>query len=142
MITAAAMTLTDLRMRVSAGRAVVNYALAYKLFDIFTGANTNLNFPPKAASIKIIDCELDYRYSSAVIRNTYLNRRRCVQKPPRMKLMPSAEEKQSGKPALNSLIRNAGARMSRLPAASLPPLYSLAASRSGNTGSIRRTCEM
>lgn len=60
------MTATDLKMRVSASRAVVNYALASRRFDIFSGVNLNLNFPSKVGSIKIGNRELDYGYSSGI----------------------------------------------------------------------------
>jgi len=39
------MTPTDLSMRVSAGRAVMNYAAVNEIYDIFEGVNLNLNFP-------------------------------------------------------------------------------------------------
>ena len=39
------MTATDLKMRVSAGRAVLNYALTRQKFEIFSGINLYLNFP-------------------------------------------------------------------------------------------------
>jgi len=39
------MTPTDLKMRVSAGRAVMEHVLNTGSFDIFQGANLNLNFP-------------------------------------------------------------------------------------------------
>jgi hypothetical protein len=60
------MTPTDLKMRVSAGRAVVNYALKQQRFDIFSGVNLNLNFPSKVGSIKVGARELDYGYSSGI----------------------------------------------------------------------------
>jgi hypothetical protein len=60
------MTPTDLKMRVSAGRAVVNYALSSQRFDIFRGVNLNLNFPSKVGTIKVGDRELDYGYSSGI----------------------------------------------------------------------------
>ncbi len=60
------MTPTDLKMRVSAGRAVVNYALSSQRFDIFSGVNLNLNFPSKVGTIKVGDRELDYGYSSGI----------------------------------------------------------------------------
>jgi hypothetical protein len=60
------MTPTDLKMRVAAGRAVVNYALASKRFDIFSGVNLNLNFPSKVGTIKAGDREIDYGYSSGI----------------------------------------------------------------------------
>ena len=39
------MTPDDLKLRVSAGRAVVNYVLQTKHFEVFRGVNLNLNFP-------------------------------------------------------------------------------------------------
>jgi len=60
------MTPTDLKMRVSAGRAVVNYALSTQRYDIFSGVNLNLNFPSKVGSIKAGERELDYGYSSGI----------------------------------------------------------------------------
>jgi len=60
------MTPTDLKMRVAAARAVVNYALTAKRFDIFSGVNLNLNFPSKIGSIKAGDREVDYGYSSGI----------------------------------------------------------------------------
>ena len=60
------MTPTDLQMRVSAGRAVDNYALAERRFDIFNGVNLNLNFPSKIGTIKAGNRELDYGYSSGI----------------------------------------------------------------------------
>jgi hypothetical protein len=60
------MTPTDLKMRVSAGRAVVNYALTSQRFDIFAGVNLNLNFPSKVGTIKAGKRELDYGYSSGI----------------------------------------------------------------------------
>ena len=60
------MTPTDLKMRVSAGRAVVNYALAAQRFDIFAGVNLNLNFPSKVGTVKVGSRDLDYGYSSGI----------------------------------------------------------------------------
>jgi hypothetical protein len=60
------MTPTDLSMRVSAGRAVVNYALTSKHIEIFSGVNLNLNFPSKVGTIKVGNNELDYGYSSGI----------------------------------------------------------------------------
>ena len=60
------MTPTDLRMRVSASRAVINYALTSRRFDIFQGVNLNLNFPSKVGTIKAGERELDYGYSSGI----------------------------------------------------------------------------
>lgn len=60
------MTPTDMKMRVAAGRAVVNYALAKQRFDIFSGVNLNLNFPSKVGKVKAGKRELDYGYSSGI----------------------------------------------------------------------------
>jgi GH3 auxin-responsive promoter len=60
------MTPTDLRMRVSAGRAVLNYVMATKQFGIFAGVNLNLNFPSVVGTIKVGDRDLEYGYSSGI----------------------------------------------------------------------------
>jgi len=60
------MTPTDLSMRVAAGRAVINYTLQTKRFDIFSGVNLNLNFPSKIGTITIGKKEIDYGYSSGI----------------------------------------------------------------------------
>lgn len=60
------MTPTDLKMRVSAGRAVVNYALQSQRFDIFQGVNLNLNFPSVVGKIHVGDKDLEYGYSSGI----------------------------------------------------------------------------
>jgi len=60
------MTPTDMKMRVAAGRAVVNYALSRKQFDIFAGVNLNLNFPSKVGTVKAGNRDLDYGYSSGI----------------------------------------------------------------------------
>ncbi len=60
------MTPTDLRMRVSAGRAMLNYVVATRRFDLFAGVNLNLNFPSIVGQIKVGDRELEYGYSSGI----------------------------------------------------------------------------
>ena len=60
------MTPTDLKLRVSAGRAVMNYALQSGRFDIFSGVNLNLNFPSTIGSIQVGERRLDYGYSSGI----------------------------------------------------------------------------
>ncbi len=60
------MTPTDLRMRVSAGRAVMNYVAATKRFDIFSGVNLNLNFPSVVGTVKVGEREVEYGYSSGI----------------------------------------------------------------------------
>ncbi|MBN1260333.1 MAG: GH3 auxin-responsive promoter family protein [Anaerolineae bacterium] len=60
------MTPTDLQMRVSAGRAVMNYVAMTKKFEVFSGVNLNLNFPSVVGTVKVGDQELDYGYSSGI----------------------------------------------------------------------------
>jgi hypothetical protein len=60
------MTATDLRMRVSAGRAMLNYAVSTGQLDLFRGVNLNLNFPSVAGTVKVGDRELEYGYSSGI----------------------------------------------------------------------------
>ncbi len=60
------MTPTDLKMRVSAGRAVMNYVATSKRFDIFSGANLNLNFPSIVGTVKMGEREVEYGYSSGI----------------------------------------------------------------------------
>jgi hypothetical protein len=60
------MTSTDLKMRVSAGRAMINYAIASGRFDIFQGINLNLNFPSVVGQVQIGERKLDYGYSSGI----------------------------------------------------------------------------
>jgi len=60
------MTPTDLRMRVSAGRAMMAYVAATKRLDLFAGVNLNLNFPSNVGTIRVGDRELEYGYSSGI----------------------------------------------------------------------------
>jgi hypothetical protein len=60
------MTPTDMKMRVAAGRAVVNFALSNSRFDVFQGINLNLNFPSKVGTVKAGERKLDYGYSSGI----------------------------------------------------------------------------
>ncbi len=60
------MTPTDLNMRISAGRAMMNYVAKTRRFDLFTGVNLNLNFPSVVGTIKMGDRELEYGYSSGI----------------------------------------------------------------------------
>jgi hypothetical protein len=60
------MTATDLRMRVSAGRAMLGYVAASGRLDLFAGVNLNLNFPSTVGTIRVGDRELDYGYSSGI----------------------------------------------------------------------------
>jgi hypothetical protein len=60
------MTPTDLRMRTSAGRAVVNYALQAKDMAVFQGANLNLNFPSVVGKVRAGERDVEYGYSSGI----------------------------------------------------------------------------
>ncbi|MFC1848194.1 GH3 auxin-responsive promoter family protein [Chloroflexota bacterium] len=60
------MTPTDMSMRVSAGRAVLNYAVTSGRYDLFEGANLNLNFPSVLGKVRVGDRELEYGYSSGI----------------------------------------------------------------------------
>jgi hypothetical protein len=60
------MTPTDLKMRVSAGRAVMEHILNNNRFDIFQGANLNLNFPSVVGKVQTGDREIEYGYSSGI----------------------------------------------------------------------------
>lgn len=60
------MTPTDLRMRVSAGRAVMQYVASTQRYDIFQGVNLNLNFPSEIGTVKVGDREVTYGYSSGI----------------------------------------------------------------------------
>lgn len=60
------MTPTDLCMRVSAGRAVLNYAAGTRRFDLFAGVNLNLNFPSRVGTVRVGEREVEYGYSSGI----------------------------------------------------------------------------
>lgn len=60
------MTATDIKMRVSAGRAMMNYAVTSGKYDLFRGANLNLNFPAVVGTLKAGERELEYGYSSGI----------------------------------------------------------------------------
>jgi len=60
------MTPTDLRMRISAGRAVMNYVAQSERYDVFEGANLNLNFPSVVGTVQVGDREIEYGYSSGI----------------------------------------------------------------------------
>ena len=60
------MTPTDMRLRLSAGRAVMNYIAVSEKFDIFSGANLNLNFPSNVGTISAGKREVEYGYSSGI----------------------------------------------------------------------------
>ncbi len=60
------MTPTDLRMRVSAGRAMMNYVATSGRYDLFQGVNLNLNFPSVVGTVRVGDRDLEYGYSSGI----------------------------------------------------------------------------
>jgi hypothetical protein len=60
------MTPTDLRLRVSAGRAMMNYAVSSSRYDLFGGVNLNLNFPSVVGTVQVGDREVEYGYSSGI----------------------------------------------------------------------------
>jgi hypothetical protein len=60
------MTPTDMRMRVSAGRAMMNFVATGKRYDLFDGVNLNLNFPSVVGKVKVGEKELEYGYSSGI----------------------------------------------------------------------------
>ena len=60
------MTPTDLRMRISAGRAMMNYVVSSGRYDLFAGVNLNLNFPSVVGAVRVGDREIEYGYSSGI----------------------------------------------------------------------------
>lgn len=60
------MTPTDLKMRVSAGRALMNYIMRTRQSDILQGVNLNLNFPSVVGTVRVGEREVEYGYSSGI----------------------------------------------------------------------------
>ncbi len=60
------MTPTDLRLRVSAGRAMMAYVAATQRIDLFAGVNLNLNFPSVVGHVRVADRDIEYGYSSGI----------------------------------------------------------------------------
>lgn len=60
------MTATDLAMRVSAGRAMLNYVATSGRYDLFQGVNLNLNFPSVVGTVRVGEREVEYGYSSGI----------------------------------------------------------------------------
>jgi hypothetical protein len=60
------MTPTDLQMRISAGRAMMNYVVTTGRVDLFQGVNLNLNFPSVVGTVRVGDRDLEYGYSSGI----------------------------------------------------------------------------
>jgi hypothetical protein len=60
------MTPTDLRMRISAGRAMMNYVVSTGRYDLFEGVNLNLNFPSVVGTVQVGERQVQYGYSSGI----------------------------------------------------------------------------
>ena len=60
------MTPTDLMMRISAGRAMMNYVARSGRYDLFEGVNLNLNFPSVVGTVNTGGREVAYGYSSGI----------------------------------------------------------------------------
>ena len=60
------MTATDLKMRASAGRALMNYIVRTGHLDVLQGVNVNLNFPAVVGTVRVGEQELEYGYSSGI----------------------------------------------------------------------------
>jgi len=60
------MIATDLKMRVSAGRAMLNFVAETGRYDLFAGVNLNLNFPSTVGRIRVGERDLEYGYSSGI----------------------------------------------------------------------------
>ena len=60
------MTPKDLAMRVSAGRAMMQYVLQTGRFDLFAGVNLNLNFPSHVGTVQAGERQISYGYSSGI----------------------------------------------------------------------------
>lgn len=60
------MTAKDLAMRISAGRAMMNYVSTTQNFDLFEGVNLNLNFPSVVGALQAGDRQIEYGYSSGI----------------------------------------------------------------------------
>lgn len=60
------MTPTDLRQRISAGRAMMYYVHSNKRYDLFEGVNLNLNFPSEVGTVTVNGREISYGYSSGI----------------------------------------------------------------------------
>ncbi len=60
------MTPTDLALRLSAGRAMMNYVANSRRYDLFEGVNLNLNFPSVVGTVRVGEREVEYGYSSGI----------------------------------------------------------------------------
>ena len=103
------MTPADLKLRVSAGRAVMNYVLQSGRFDIFTGVNLNLNFPSKIGTVDMGGVSWITATVRGSIPNMFPHSHLSNQFLRRMKLMPWVAARPSGigKPVLILHMKNA-----------------------------------
>jgi len=69
------MTATDLKMRVSAGRAMLNFVAETGRYDLFAGVNLNLNFPSTVGRIRVGDRDLDTAIAQVSTRSSSRPRR-------------------------------------------------------------------
>jgi hypothetical protein len=60
------MTPTDMRLRISAGRAMMNHVVDSGRYDLFQGVNLNLNFPSAVGTVQMGEREVEYGYSSGI----------------------------------------------------------------------------
>ncbi len=60
------MTPNDMRLRVSAGRAMLNHVAATGRLDLFQGVNLNLNYPSRVGTVRVGDRDIEYGYSSGI----------------------------------------------------------------------------
>ncbi len=60
------MTPTDIALRISAGRAMMEYVVSADRHDLFEGVNLNLNFPSVVGTVTVGDNEIAYGYSSGI----------------------------------------------------------------------------
>ncbi|MGB5845871.1 MAG: GH3 auxin-responsive promoter family protein [Anaerolineales bacterium] len=59
-------TPTDMGLRTSAGRAMMNYVATSQRFDLFAGVNLNLNFPSVVGTVSVGERQVEYGYSSGI----------------------------------------------------------------------------
>ncbi len=60
------MTPHDLRLRISAARAMMQYIITARAVDLLAGVNLNLNFPSIVGAVKAGGREVSYGYSSGI----------------------------------------------------------------------------
>ena len=60
------MTPTDIHMRASAGRAMMQFVASSGRYDLFQGVNLNLNFPSNVGTVQVGERKVAYGYSSGI----------------------------------------------------------------------------